>query len=276
LAEEYLRFAQSDTVKRRPHYGPLCEEFLREYRFAARWVLGERNLDRARPTDRLWAGLPTVSGQMALLPLAALYAGRPADAYRAAYTAAFFDVGTAKDINSAVVAGLAAALTVSVSPNSTVHAWNEIEHTMRTVDPYGYLKIPFATRPVVQWLDFAHDAVRAADGRPKRLFEILEQEGEAKYYWEAHSALSVAFAILRICHYDPLAALHLTLDFGHDTDSVAQLVGGFAGAVYGADVFPLHMRRQVAERLQEDYDESLSAWVEILFAHRKLPTPHSE
>ncbi|MEM7477416.1 MAG: ADP-ribosylglycohydrolase family protein, partial [Planctomycetota bacterium] len=48
----------------------LVEEGLQEYRFAARWLLGERDLAKARPIERIWAGVNNCSGQMLLPPLA--------------------------------------------------------------------------------------------------------------------------------------------------------------------------------------------------------------
>ena len=63
----------------------LNQDWLEEWRYASAWVLGIRDPTIARPPERLWQGLPTCCGQMTSLPLAALYPGKPVNAYRACY-----------------------------------------------------------------------------------------------------------------------------------------------------------------------------------------------
>ncbi len=266
FAAEYLAYKDSAPIRRRPQYAALCEESLREYCKAARWVMGGRDTETALPPSRLWGGVPTNAGQMALLPLAAVYAGEPADAYRAAYALAFIDNGTAKDMNAAMVAGLSAALTVPTDLRDPQRAWRSVISVMKTTDPFRYGEIPWVGRPLIQWFDFAKSAAERADGQPKRLFEILERDAKPHYWWDAHFVIVSVFSLLELCRFDGLAALHLTLDFGHDTDSAAQLLGAFVGAIHGPDVFPEAMRRQVILRLKEDYDQSLTQWVDLLSA----------
>lgn len=264
LAREYLAFASRPAMQSRPHYAALCRENLHEFYKSAHWILGERDLNKALPPERLWAGVPTCAGQMVLLPLAALYSGQPKLAYRAAYQLGFIDNGSAKDLNAALVAGLAKALNMEIQSNMVHAAWQHIIKSMKDEDPYQYNQIPWVTRPIKRWLDFAHSAVQRADKRPKHLFKILETEASPHYWWDAHFLIAASFAFLEICDFDPLAAMHLALDFGHDTDSAAQLIGAFAGALHGPDIFPKAMRRQVSDRLQLDYGESLQEWVELL------------
>ena len=265
LAEQFLAYCDSDTVRSRPHYRELCEEWLGEYNKAARWVLGERDLPDALPVERLWGGVATNAGQMVLLPLGAVHAGEPEAAYRAAYHLGFVDNGEAKDINSALVAGLAAALATPPG-NDVKRRWEHVYSAIRSVDPYVYGRMRAVRRSTVRWLDFARKAVQRSDRKPKRLFEILEREAQPRYFWDAHFVFVSTFAILELCDFDPLASLHLALDFGHDTDSTAQLLGAFVGAIDGAGVFPAPMRRQVTTRLKEDYDQSVDEWTELLLA----------
>ena len=75
--------------------------------------------------------------------------------------------------------------------------------------------------------------------------EILEKEGRPVYWWDAHFIITSALAFLHLCQFEPLAAMHLSLDFGHDTDSVAQTIGAFAGAVHGTEIFPRAFRAAV-------------------------------
>ncbi|MEM8946828.1 MAG: ADP-ribosylglycohydrolase family protein, partial [Planctomycetota bacterium] len=266
LARAYLQFADAPAIVSRPQYRDLCEESFREFAKAAHWVLGNRHLEQAAPPDRIWGGVPTCCGQMTMLPLAALYAGRPEDAYRATYELSFFDVGPAKDINAALVAGLSVALVQPKPTNeqSRQAVWHNITTAMRTTDPYQYDQIPFVTRPIVQWLDFASEVARDATDRPKRLYERLLRDGQVQYFWESHFIVALVFSTLEFCNYDPLAALAMILDFGHDTDSGAQLLGALAGAIHGPNLFAQELQKPVLAQLDADYDVSLEEWVALL------------
>jgi len=278
LAAAYLQFPLSAPIAKRPEYAELCRKSGLEFNRAARWVLGQRDSDQAAPPERLWGGLDTCCGQMALLPLAAIYAGRPRQAYQAAYQLGFVDNGPGKDINAALVAGLAFALSApalsATSAASTLDerrgGWQSVTATMNRTDPYQYADVPWVARPITRWLQFASDAVHRAEGQPKRLYRLLEEEAEVRYFWEAHFVVALGFAMIEFCDYEPLAALHLLLDFGHDTDSVAQLMGAFIGALHGPDVFPVAMRQKVVKRLADDYDQSLTEWVELLLTLRAM------
>ncbi len=270
LAREMIAFGNDEALLARPGYAELVKDWLHEWNLASRWVLGNRDLAQAIPPERLFSGIDTVAGQMALPPLAAKFAARPNQAYRAAYRLGFFDNGPAKDITSAVVAGLAAALATNDDPtddsaqSSVPPAWHAMEQAMRRTDPFRYAEVRFVGRPTTRWLDFAADAVRRAEQKPARLFAILEKEVKARTWWEAHVNFAVCMAIARLCRYHPLASIQLALEFGHDTDSTAQLMGAMMGATYGASVFPPSLRQTVIERLRLDYDEDLAAWVNFL------------
>ena len=85
-----------------------------------------------------------------------LFPGDPEQAYRAAYAIGFIDLGTGKDMNAALVAGLAAAL-IDTNPDATAR-WQSTLKTIRAVDPYDYADIKFVSRPLLKWLDFAESA----------------------------------------------------------------------------------------------------------------------
>ena len=242
----------------------LIDEGLREYRYASQWVLGVRDPKIALPLDRLWAGAPNCSGQMMMLPLAACFAGQPENGYRRCFDLNFVDGPGANDITSAIVAGLANLLGETSTGDSVADRWRRMESTMRDTDPYRIRDVPFVGRPLNQWLDFADSIVRRADGRPKIAYRLLETEGKPIYYWDAHFTLLVAVVLLKLTGYDPLASLHLGIDFGHDTDSYTQLMGAMIGAVHGVAVFPDEMQIQVAERMEADFGENVSSWSEIL------------
>jgi hypothetical protein len=237
---------------------------LYEIRLAARWVLGERDPKLALPTERLWSGLPTCCGQMAFLPLAAVFPGDPVNAYLATYALAFIDNGWGRDLNSAIVAGLATAIALVPDESQPQVSWQKIFDSMRSTDPYAYRQVPWTQRSVDRWLDFIFDAVKRAQRRPEKLFAILENEFQNTTKWQAEVPFVVAFASLAICDFEPLAALQLSVEWGHDTDSYAQLLGAFVGALYGASIFPRAMRNTVEDRLQSDYGASLKGMVSLL------------
>jgi ADP-ribosylglycohydrolase len=264
VARQYLVFEPRPGNSMPAELMELNDEGFREYRLAARWLLGERDLRQALPVERLWAGIANCSGQMMLPPLAAVYPGQPAEAYEAAWAIDFVDAPAARDMTAALIAGLAQVLGTQFDQQTPPERWTELLHTMRTIDPYRIGNVPFAGRPLNGWLDFAHDAAERAQGRPATLFQILEQEAKPVYWWDAHLTLVVPLAILHFTQLNPLAALHLTLDFGHDTDSYAQVLGCIVGAIYGNDVFPAEMLLQVGNRLAEDYGEQVDQWVATL------------
>ncbi len=158
------------------------------------------------------------------------------------------------------MAALAAALDPRLDSLPLNRRWEVVLHTLRSVDPYRYAEVPFAGRPLQRWLDRVDRWVATANGHPATLFRLLETEGHPVYWWDAHFTLIVPLAMLKFCEYDPLAALSLTLDFGHDTDSYAQIVGCLVGAVGGASVFPAAMRQQVAAAVRRDFGVDLAAW----------------
>jgi ADP-ribosylglycohydrolase len=263
LAKAYLDWPTAGPVRRHPELTALLQEWLAEWHLASRWHLGERDLTRALPPERIWNGLPTCCGQMTLLPLAGLFPGDPVGAYRAAYALGLFDNGWGKDMNAAIVAGLAQALSVPASLPA-VDTWESIFDAMRRTDPFRYGKVPWVTRSLDHWLDLALGAAREADGQPARLFARLEMEFRDTIKWEAQVPFVVTFAVLALSEFDPLAALQLSLEWGHDTDSYAQLVGAFIGARHGAALFPASLSAPVLDRLRVDYAVELDDWVRLL------------
>lgn len=253
LAKEILNFP-----RRLPYGAPaLCESWLSEFSKAARWQLDMRDDSTALPPERLWAGTPSIAGQMALLPLAALKHQDLDFTYKLAWELDFLDHGLARDINAAVVTGLAAALLPGAD-------WTSIEKAMRNTDPYGYGKATYGERALNRWLDFSHKAVERSQGSPGRLFQIFETELEAVVWWESWVPVVVVFACAEIADFDPLAAMQLCIEFGHDTDSYAQLMGAFIGALHGPDIFPESIQKTIVNRLQSDYQEDLTKWVTLL------------
>jgi ADP-ribosylglycohydrolase len=263
LAQAYLDWPDLPALRRRPHYRELCADWIEEWQFGARWVLGDRDERRALPPERMWIGLPTCCGQMTLLPLAALHAGRPEAAYRAAYELAFFDNGFGKDLNAALVAGLATALAVPAG-TPAADGWAKVLATLRQTDPLRHGAVRWTHRSVDRWLDVAHAQVAAAQGRPARLFAGLNREFAQTTKWEAQVPFTVVFACAELAEWEPLAALQLSLEWGHDSDSYAQLLGALVGALHGPEIFPTAWREAVEARLRSDYEVDVASDVRLL------------
>lgn len=267
LAEAYLRFANRPGVLATAGWARLSEEAFREFGFAARWELGNRDTARALPPSRLWGGLGTCCGQMTLPPVAALYPGQPDAAYRAAYDLAFFDNGEAKDLNAAFIAGLAHALGQPIpasDPASRHAAWRDLLLAMQRTDPLRYGEVRYVERALSRAIARGVEVADQAEGSPGRLYRLIDKACPHDHAWEAKFLLVETVALAEFCRGEPLAAMHLALDYGEDTDSAAQLLGAWFGALYGPGLFPREVREVVDRRLEADYGESVDEWVTVL------------
>jgi len=260
LANEYVQFRCRTDREDSEDLQQLVDEGFREYRYAARWLLGERDLATSRPPARLWSGVNNCSGQMLLLNMAIAYAGRSDAAYQAAFGIDFVDTPQARDFAAAIVAGLAAALDDKLEQSSPEERFEVFCTALRNTDPYEIAAVPFAGRRLNYWLDLADELVEETGGSPGKMYELLESRGEPKFWWDAHFTLLVPLCLLKLCPGSPLAAMHLALDFGHDTDSYAQVLGAIAGACYGAELFPERFRNAVRDRMLADYGEDPLQW----------------
>ncbi|MEM9646752.1 MAG: ADP-ribosylglycohydrolase family protein, partial [Planctomycetota bacterium] len=250
----------------------LIDEGLREYRYAANWVLGKRDPQVALPLDRLWAGIPNCSGQMMLLPLAIKHAGHPEAAYRESFELNFIDSAGAKDIASVLVAALASVLGEEAESMTADQRWDKAFTTMKTLDPLRHKEVPFAGRPLDKWLRLVESILKKADGRPAVAYQLLETEAKPVYFWDAHFTMVVALVLIKLCHDDAMCSLAMAIDFGHDTDSYAQLIGAFCGAIHGSNVFPEGMRHTLEKQLKDDYGENVNEWSSFLASQN----PHTE
>jgi ADP-ribosylglycohydrolase len=269
-AQAYLDWSQSPLIKSHPGYDTLCPQWLGESYKSINWILGSRKIGEAYPVERMWNALPTCYGQMALTPMAALYPGEPEKAYLAAYNMAWFDVGFAKDMIACSVAGISVALTLDPSTMTNEQLWKKVIDAMKNTDPYDYLKIPWCERQTQRWLDVADMYARQANGSPAKLFALLDKEFMYTTKWEAAVPFLVDFSILKLCNYNPLAAMQLSIEWGNDHDTYPQFMGAFIGAIYGPDIFKKEMSDTVTQRLQLDYDEDIKEWVSTLMQIQQL------
>ena len=189
-------------------------------------------------------------------------------AYSAAYRVSFIDNAEARDLNASIVAGLAAAMTSDPRDAPATEAWEEVRSEMIATDPWGYGEVPWVERSVARWIRFSEDAAERADHEPSRLRRILEGELGAETWWEAHTTFSMAWSAMVFCDFDPMASMRLAIEMGHDTDSTAQIVGMFMGAMHGPGAFPGEMRDLVSARLEAEYGESVEKWIQTIDAAR--------
>lgn len=260
LARTYMKWPNKKLT---PEFDALNRDWLEEWRLASAWVLGERDSKRALPPERMWQGLPTCCGQMTSLPLAAVHPGDPKAAYEACYHLSYFDNSWGKDLNAALVAGLAAALTAT---GERSEQWQKVMTAMRTTDPLRYGEIRYTTRQVDHWLDRSLALAKEADRQPAALFAALDRLFAETIKWEAQVPFVVAMSCLALTDFDPLSALQLSIEWGHDTDSYAQLVGAFAGALHGDSVFPETLQVPVKQRLRADFDVDLDNEAKFLLS----------
>lgn len=256
ITKEDLARATLDFGNHLPEkYQAINKEWMKEIGLASRWTLGER--ENAYPTERIWGGVPTVMGSMTFLPVATLYPGNPEAAYKKTYELGYFDNGIAKDINSAIVAGLSSALANDGS-------WDSVIETIRTTDPFNYNGTLYVNRATTQWLDRALSISERADGNIARLYQLLESELQTTYWWEAWVPLVVVFAVADFTDGHPTASMQIILEFGHDTDSYLQVMGAFLGALHGSDVFPKEMEEAVNTQMKAQFGEDVNDWMKLV------------
>jgi ADP-ribosylglycohydrolase len=251
FAQSVMDFRETLAEKYKDNY----DEWIPEIAFATNWVLGKK--ENAYPAERIWGGIPTMEGQMPFIPIAALNPGDPTWCYEKTYELGYFDIGIAKDINSALVAGLARAL----QPDGN---WENFEDAMRNVDPYKYNEVLYVDRQLIKWLDLSHHLVEKAEGNIAKLFELLEENLETTYWWESWVPIVVVIACAEIVDYDPLASMQLMIEFGHDTDSYAQVMGAILGAIHGYVIWPAEIRTTVNGRMKEQFNQNVDDWMNLI------------
>lgn len=70
----------------------------------------------------------------------------------------------------------------------------------------------------------------------------------------AHEAVPTAFGLFKGLGHSPLECLYAAVNIGNDTDTVATMVGGLLGALYGPDVFPNDWKSVLEQANHYDFD----------------------
>ena len=61
-----------------------------------------------------------------------------------------------------------------------------------------------------------------------------------------------------------MASMELMMEFGHDTDSYAQVMGAILGAIHGRSVFPEDMIQTVNSRMKEQFGQNVDDWMVLI------------
>ena len=117
----------------------------------------------------------------------------------------------------------------------------------------------------------AHYLVRKADGNIATLFNLLEENLKTTYWWETWVPVVVVMACAEIVEYDPLASMQLMIEFGHDTDSYAQVMGAVMGAIHGKNVWPEQMSKTVNLRMKEQFNQNVDDWMLLINRYKISP-----
>ena len=111
--------------------------------------------------------------------------------------------------------------------------------------------------------------VEEADGNIAKLFSLLEENLQTTYWWETWVPIVVVMACAEMVDYDPLAFMQLMIEFGHDTDFYAQVMGAVLGAIHGKDVWPEEIRTTVNNRMNEQFNQNVDDWMNIINDHKQ-------
>jgi ADP-ribosylglycohydrolase len=192
---------------------------------------------------------PTMAGLLTLPSAGLLFAGNPEEAYSAAFAAAFFDVGYAREATALFAA--------AVSLGMDGHAPPEVAKQTLAMDPLllgGYFGGPFVRENLPRVLEETQGRIG------QELAEFLSERLEGFRVFDPFRALAIAFAALLAHGDDPFQALLVAanqrdapLDRYADIDCYAGITGALVGAVHGAEVFPQALLAQVVESNREVY-----------------------
>jgi hypothetical protein len=217
----------------------------------------------------LGLNFPILSGVYALTMAGLLYPGRPVEAYKAAFTLAFYDIGYAREATALLAASIAAALAQEVTPAA-------LFEQIVDLDPLG-LGGEFSRPYVIDHLPQVYPLV--AEPKPDREMACdLSVAFRHDHPFDPFRTLGVAWLAVLAAEGDPvramlIAANHVGLDEAgrptryEDIDCYASIAGALAGAISGDEAFPAEIVRQVVESNKVvygiDLEESVERFVKV-------------
>lgn len=241
LAETYIQYSQKNGR---------FTSWLDEYVRAARWVTGVRELPLALPLERLWGGMSTQAGQMVFLFEALSHLERPEEGYLQVWNLNWIDQAQAKDVTSSVV--VLSTLLIAQTP------FHKALEEVKKIDPFQFNNVPYVPRRVSQLMDEALRISQMAKGNPHQLFKLFEENLHPVTWWEDYVPFVISIALIDFVGLKhPHAALKLAIDFGHDTDSVAHVLGAWLGAIYSEEMFNVDDVEIVNQLMKEEYGHEI-------------------
>lgn len=250
-----------------PGYDELAQGQFEMWEGVSRGCLGEESSlypgvpPAALATRSVGLNYPTMAGLLALPSVGLLFAGDLEGAYRAAYRAAFFDVGYAREATALLAAGQAAAL-------GGMGAERLVEEVL-ALDPLrlgGYFGGPFVGEKLPVLLE------KAAGVQGAELAEFLSLALCHFSVFDPYRALAIACAVLLAHLDDPWLALQVAANQGDldevgcwrryaDIDCYAGIAGALVGAYCGDGALPAEKVERVVAANRAVYGFDLAATV---------------
>jgi ADP-ribosylglycohydrolase len=261
-----------DIYERPGDFFPNSEELVRGqfemWEGASRGFLGEESPRypgvpaAALATRSVGLNYPTMAGLLVLPSVGLLFPGDPEAAYRAAYEAAFFDIGYAREATALLAAAQSAAL-AGKAPDVVVY------ETL-AMDPLhlrGYFGGPFIGEKLPLLLK------QAAGKKGEELANFLSSALRHFSVFDPYRALAIACAALLAHADDPWQALLVAANHGDldeagtwrryaDIDCYAGITGALIGACCGDRVLPEELIVRVVEGNRVVYSFDLEDTIE--------------
>jgi ADP-ribosylglycohydrolase len=275
VAERYLELYERPERAFSGHAEMVRLEF-EHWEPACRGLLGQRSaLFPDLPPDVLSAralglNFPILSGLIALTWVGLFYPGQPEAAYTAAFRAAFYDIGYARE-----AVGLLAAAVSACAGNLVSGSAETLYDLLLAMDPL-HLGSEWSKPYVVEHLALCRDLV-SMEETDKAIARTLSIAFAQYHAFDAFRTLAVALLAVLAADGDPMRAIaiaanHVGVDSEgrptryEDIDCYAGLAGAIAGALYGADAFPSATLRQVQESNLTVYGIDLEADIQRLIS----------
>ena len=239
-----------------------------------------------RELGRLWPFPNVVSMARASHPLGLINAGDPKGAADDSY-----EVGSVYATETAFALRWAAlynaAIAAACSPRATVESVLETATryvSYRAESGSLYARYDTIQREVEHALELAN---RHRDPMAMRdeFYQTYEGGGYFNYGMsQANEIVAKGLAVFAISRGDPKAAILTAVNFGRDTDCLAAVAGGLAGALSGPTSLPQQWRDQVNEATRQDpytnnqrtIEETADGLLAAFLARRKRLTAYTE
>ena len=203
IATEFLEFRPHPDRAPDAALAALVEEGLREYRMAARWILGDRDSTRARRRSVFGLGSTTVPADVVTAVSGGLCRRRGGGLPRDVRARLCRYTGCARS-GGRIECRFGSRARIG-RPGPTCPETMGTSCGKRCVQPIPMVTAKFrllADRSISDAA--ANSLVDRAAGRPAELYRLLETEGGPVYWWDAHFTLLCPLAMLKFCDYNVL------------------------------------------------------------------------